>query len=89
MLKCPVTDFDDLGSTPSTPHYAIDGKAPITNDSMDLQRQIHELTLEVNQFLLKLPDGLMASQIVLVLAAAQRHAAEKRNARHRENERSY
>ncbi|KAK5643429.1 hypothetical protein RI129_007274 [Pyrocoelia pectoralis] len=42
-------DFDDLGSTPSTPHYAIDGKTPISNNINDLQRQIYELTLQVRE----------------------------------------
>ncbi|KAF2885240.1 hypothetical protein ILUMI_20932 [Ignelater luminosus] len=42
-------DFDDLGSTPSTPHYAIDGKTPISNNIGDLQRQIYELTLQLRQ----------------------------------------
>ena len=42
-------DFDDLGSAPSTPHYAIDGKTPISNlNFSDLQRQIQELTLQVH-----------------------------------------
>ncbi|XP_018324278.1 protein arginine N-methyltransferase 1 isoform X2 [Agrilus planipennis] len=40
-------DFDDLGSTPSTPHYAIDGKTPIANNFSDLQKQIYELTLQL------------------------------------------
>ncbi|KAJ8942264.1 hypothetical protein NQ318_008008 [Aromia moschata] len=41
-------DFDDLGSAPSTPHYAIDGKTPISNlNFSDLQRQIQELTMQV------------------------------------------
>nr|XP_023021501.1 protein arginine N-methyltransferase 1 isoform X1 [Leptinotarsa decemlineata] len=41
-------DFDDLGSAPSTPHYAIDGKTPISNINFsDLQRQIQELTMQV------------------------------------------
>lgn len=41
-------DFDDLGSAPSTPHYAIDGKTPISNINFsDLQRQIEDLTLQV------------------------------------------
>jgi protein arginine N-methyltransferase 3 len=41
-------DFDDLGSAPSTPHYAIDGKTPISNlNFSDLQRQIQELTLQL------------------------------------------
>lgn len=44
------SDFDDLGSTPSTPHYAIDGKTPISNNIRDLQKQIYELTLQVNEF---------------------------------------
>ncbi|KAJ8927689.1 hypothetical protein NQ314_019820 [Rhamnusium bicolor] len=40
--------FDDLGSAPSTPHYAIDGKTPISNINFsDLQRQIQELTMQV------------------------------------------
>lgn len=42
-------DFDDLGSTPSTPHYAIDGKTPISNNVSHLQKQIYELTLELRQ----------------------------------------
>ncbi|KAK4886794.1 hypothetical protein RN001_003065 [Aquatica leii] len=42
-------DFDDLGSTPSTPHYAIDGKTPISNNIGDLQRQIYELTLQIRE----------------------------------------
>ncbi|XP_056641304.1 uncharacterized protein LOC130448116 [Diorhabda sublineata] len=43
-------DFDDLGSAPSTPHYAIDGKTPISNINFsDLQRQIEDLTLQVKQ----------------------------------------
>ncbi|XP_018561296.1 protein arginine N-methyltransferase 1 [Anoplophora glabripennis] len=41
-------DFDDLGSAPSTPHYAIDGKTPISNINFsDLQRQIQELNMQV------------------------------------------
>ncbi|KAG5887144.1 hypothetical protein JTB14_024253 [Gonioctena quinquepunctata] len=41
-------DFDDLGSAPSTPHYAIDGKTPISNINFsDLQRQIQELSMQV------------------------------------------
>lgn len=41
-------DFDDLGSAPSTPHYAIDGKTPISNITYaDLQRQIQDLTMQV------------------------------------------
>lgn len=41
-------DFDDLGSAPSTPHYAIDGKTPISNITYaDLQRQIQDLTIQV------------------------------------------
>ncbi|KAF5302348.1 hypothetical protein FQA39_LY10387 [Lamprigera yunnana] len=42
-------DFDDLGSTPSTPHYAIDGKTPISSNMGDLQRQIYELTLQIRE----------------------------------------
>ncbi|XP_017779252.1 PREDICTED: protein arginine N-methyltransferase 1 [Nicrophorus vespilloides] len=43
-------DFDDLGSTPSTPHYAIDGKTPISNITYsDLQRQIQDLTIQLRQ----------------------------------------
>lgn len=43
-----IVDFDDLGSAPSTPHYAIDGKTPISNLSFaDLQRHIHDLNLQV------------------------------------------
>lgn len=67
VLKSVIADFDDLGSTPSTPHYAIDGKSPITNDSMDLQRQIHELTLEVNHFLLRGYMGFENSNIYLIV----------------------
>ncbi|RZC40309.1 protein arginine N-methyltransferase 1 [Asbolus verrucosus] len=52
-------DFDDLGSAPSTPHYAIDGKTPISNINFsDLQRQIHELTLQ-----LKHKDTLLENAI--------------------------
>ncbi|CAG9856269.1 unnamed protein product [Phyllotreta striolata] len=41
-------DFDDLGSAPSTPHYAIDGKTPISNINFsDLQKQIQDLTMQV------------------------------------------
>lgn len=41
-------DFDDLGSAPSTPHYAIDGKTPISNITFaNLQGQIQELTTMV------------------------------------------
>ncbi|EFA02398.1 protein arginine N-methyltransferase 1 [Tribolium castaneum] len=41
-------DFEDLGSAPSTPHYAIDGKTPISNlNFSDLQRQIEDLTLQL------------------------------------------
>nr|XP_022903884.1 protein arginine N-methyltransferase 1 [Onthophagus taurus] len=41
-------DFDDLGSAPSTPHYAIDGKTPISNITYaDLQRQIQDLTVQL------------------------------------------
>ncbi|CAG9836155.1 unnamed protein product [Diabrotica balteata] len=41
-------DFDDLGSAPSTPHYAIDGKTPLSNINFsDLQRQIQDLTMQV------------------------------------------
>ncbi|GJQ77287.1 Art3 [Trypoxylus dichotomus] len=41
-------DFDDLGSAPSTPHYAIDGKTPISNITYaELQRQIQELTVQL------------------------------------------
>ncbi|KAI4463914.1 protein arginine n-methyltransferase [Holotrichia oblita] len=40
--------FDDLGSAPSTPHYAIDGKTPISNITYaELQRQIQELTVQL------------------------------------------
>ncbi|XP_066252091.1 uncharacterized protein Art3 [Euwallacea similis] len=43
-------DFDDLGSAPSTPHYAVDGKTPISNLSFaDLQRHIHDLNLQFKQ----------------------------------------
>lgn len=43
-----ILDFDDLGSAPSTPHYAIDGKTPISNITYaELQRQIQELTVQV------------------------------------------
>ncbi|KAL1506743.1 hypothetical protein ABEB36_006048 [Hypothenemus hampei] len=43
-------DFDDLGSAPSTPHYAIDGKTPISNlNFADLQRQIYDLNLQIRQ----------------------------------------
>ncbi|KAF7287877.1 hypothetical protein GWI33_000225 [Rhynchophorus ferrugineus] len=43
-------DFDDLGSAPSTPHYAIDGKTPISNlNFAELQRHIHELNLQLKQ----------------------------------------
>lgn len=42
-------DFDDLGSAPSTPHYAIDGKDPINNITYaDLLRQIRDLTMEMD-----------------------------------------
>lgn len=42
-------DFDDLGSAPSTPHYAIDGKDPINNITYaDLLRQIRDLTMQVD-----------------------------------------
>lgn len=41
-------DFDDLGSAPSTPHYAIDGKTPISSITYsDLQRQIQDLNVQV------------------------------------------
>ncbi|KAJ8971805.1 hypothetical protein NQ317_010780 [Molorchus minor] len=41
-------DFDDLGSAPSTPHYAIDGKTPISNINFaELQQQIHDLTMKI------------------------------------------
>lgn len=40
-------DFDDLGSAPSTPHYAIDGKTPLSNlNFSDLQSHIQDLTLQ-------------------------------------------
>ncbi|XP_050297614.1 protein arginine N-methyltransferase 1 [Anthonomus grandis grandis] len=43
-------DFDDLGSAPSTPHYAIDGKTPISNLNFgELQRHIHDLNLQLKQ----------------------------------------
>lgn len=48
-------DFDDLGSAPSTPHYAIDGKTPISNLSFaDLQRHIHDLNLQVGLVTIKI-----------------------------------
>lgn len=48
-------DFDDLGSAPSTPHYAIDGKTPISNLSFaDLQRHIHDLNLQVGLVSIKI-----------------------------------
>nr|CAH7733612.1 unnamed protein product [Callosobruchus chinensis] len=41
-------DFDDLGSAPSTPHYAIEGKTPISHlNFSDLQKQIQDLTNQV------------------------------------------
>ncbi|KAL3265706.1 hypothetical protein HHI36_009909 [Cryptolaemus montrouzieri] len=41
-------DFDDLGTAPSTPHYAIDGKTPLSNISYaDLQRKINHLENEL------------------------------------------
>lgn len=60
MVSCPYSidtklltkiflDFDDLGSAPSTPHYAIDGKTPISNITYsDLQRQIQDLNVQVS-----------------------------------------
>ncbi|XP_045478930.1 protein arginine N-methyltransferase 1 [Harmonia axyridis] len=43
-------DFDDLGTAPSTPHYAIDGKAPISNISYsDLQRKINLLEYQLRE----------------------------------------
>lgn len=43
-----LIDFDDLGSAPSTPHYAIDGKTPISNlNFSELQRQIQDLNMQV------------------------------------------
>ncbi|XP_060531167.1 uncharacterized protein LOC132704878 isoform X2 [Cylas formicarius] len=43
-------DFEDLGSAPSTPHYAVDGKAPISNlNFAELQRHIHSLNLQLKQ----------------------------------------
>ncbi|KAK9872088.1 hypothetical protein WA026_016133 [Henosepilachna vigintioctopunctata] len=43
-------DFVDLGTAPSTPHYAIDGKTPISNISYsDLQRKINVLENELRQ----------------------------------------
>lgn len=48
FLLC-FLDFDDLGSAPSTPHYAIDGKTPISNlNFSELQRQIQDLNMQVN-----------------------------------------
>lgn len=47
------SDFDDLGSAPSTPHYAIDGKTPISNlNFSELQRQIQDLNMQVLLMLL-------------------------------------
>ncbi|ENN80587.1 hypothetical protein HUJ04_009838 [Dendroctonus ponderosae] len=41
-------DFDDLGSAPSTPHYAIDGKTPISSlNFADLQQTIQDLNLQI------------------------------------------
>lgn len=52
-------DFDDLGSAPSTPHYAIDGKTPISNINFsDLQREIQELNLQLHQKDLLLQNAL-------------------------------
>lgn len=43
-----LADFDDLGSAPSTPHYAIDGKTPISSlNFADLQQTIQDLNLQV------------------------------------------
>ncbi|XP_030754160.1 protein arginine N-methyltransferase 1 [Sitophilus oryzae] len=43
-------DFDDLGSAPSTPHYAVDGKTPISNlNFAELQQHIHNLNLQLKQ----------------------------------------
>lgn len=43
-------DFDDLGTAPSTPHYAIEGKTPLSNISYsDLQRKINVLEAELKE----------------------------------------
>ncbi|CAG9763663.1 unnamed protein product [Ceutorhynchus assimilis] len=49
-LRKEFEHFDDLGSAPSTPHYAIDGKTPLSNLSFaELQRHIHNLNLQLKQ----------------------------------------
>lgn len=50
-LICWIVDFDDLGTAPSTPHYAIDGKPPISNINFsDLQVQIQHLNMQVQHY---------------------------------------
>ncbi|XP_044748129.1 protein arginine N-methyltransferase 1 [Coccinella septempunctata] len=51
-------DFDDLGTAPSTPHYAIDGKAPISNiNYSDLQRKINLLECQLREKCLLLDNA--------------------------------